>query len=141
VYYHGLAVTSKRRLFVNRVENGCGLIDAFDASGQLLASFGVPGFTSGQLCVDEQDWLYVPCARSGDVKILAPDGAMLRRIDLRGKIVPFAVAAGDHDRLWVGGQIPAGSVSVSGSGDIGYGTAAVGKARPANGLARAPAPP
>jgi DNA-binding CsgD family transcriptional regulator len=111
VFYSGIAVNSRNHVFVGRVENGRAFLEHFDANGDWLRSFAVPGFcqdndTTGRLACDKQDRLYASCTDTGDVKVFAPDGASLGQIDLRDTLHPHAVAIGKEGRLWVCGRIP-----------------------------------
>jgi DNA-binding CsgD family transcriptional regulator len=115
VIYSGIAVNSRGHVFVSRFETDTekqGVVEVYDANGDSLRDFLVAGFRlrppAGQslLLSDALDQLYIPCPYSNDVKVLSPEGKIVRRIDLRGKVVPRSVTVSDEGRLWVSGPVP-----------------------------------
>jgi len=105
--YIGVAVDSRGHVFVNRHEGERSIIEEYEADGESVRSFAVPGLAGPRgtlLTMDAQDRLYVPCERTADIKVLSPEGRVIRRIDLGGEIVPLAVAVSDGGCLWVSGQ-------------------------------------
>jgi DNA-binding CsgD family transcriptional regulator len=104
--YGGIAVTGQGSVLALRDDGcDCSLVE-FDPAGEELRALPVTGLTSGQLVVDSSDRLYVVGERSGEIKVFSLEALLLRRIDLRGKIVPKGVAAWEDGRLWVCGQVP-----------------------------------
>jgi DNA-binding CsgD family transcriptional regulator len=105
VGYYGIAVNAHGHIFVNYTDTDhrSGVIEVYDADGDFLRSSAVVGLNVCQLTIDAQDRLYVPCQRTADLKIVSPDGKVLRRIDLQGQVVPYGVALGEGGRMWVSG--------------------------------------
>jgi DNA-binding CsgD family transcriptional regulator len=111
VGYYSIAVDSRGHLWTLHDNWAAGIQPGEHAAepdilelapdGTLLRSLNAPGLASGQLTLDTQDNLYVPCQRSQDVKVYSPDGKEIRRINLRGKIAPLSVAVGEGGRAWV----------------------------------------
>jgi DNA-binding CsgD family transcriptional regulator len=104
--YNGLAVNSQGHIFVIRTENDLGIIEEYDASGEMLHTHSIPGLESGYLAVDALDRLYVPCRHSRDIKVLSPDGVIVRQVSMQHKLIPVAVAVGPQDTLWACGVVP-----------------------------------
>ena len=105
VFYGGLAVDSRGRVFVSRNDNGHYSIEVLDKHGDPQDTLAVPGLGDGLLALDAQDRLYVPCECTADIKVLSPESKVIRRIDLGGQIVPSAVAFGEDGCLWVSGRL------------------------------------
>ncbi len=105
VNYSGIVVNSQGHTWIIRTENEAVTLAEFAPDGTQLRTLSLPGLLFAHLAVDRHDRLYVPCRRSGDVKVLSPDGKLVHQFDLRGKIAPYAVAISDEGRIWVTGEI------------------------------------
>jgi DNA-binding CsgD family transcriptional regulator len=103
--YSGLAVDSRGHVWVNYDENDAFALREFGSDGTLRRTLPLPGLGRGCLAVDERDHLYVPCPRGGDIKILTPDGNVVRRIGLRGRLTPTSVAVGTAGQLYIVGEV------------------------------------
>ncbi len=104
VLYTGIAVTSRGRVWVSRLEHDAGALVEFDTGGEPLRTIPVTGLRFGCPATDAHDRLYVPCERSRDVKVLAPDGALLHRFGRCG-VAPCAVAVAMGGRIGVAGTV------------------------------------
>jgi DNA-binding CsgD family transcriptional regulator len=107
-------VNSLRHLWILYREHVTGLREPQDKStlrkysieGTLLRSMDIAGLEGGMLFVSPSDDLYVACSRTYDVKIFSPEGKEIRRINLRGKMLPFSAAANEDGQVWVVGALP-----------------------------------
>jgi hypothetical protein len=105
VNYCGIAVTSQGHVWVGRLENEKNVLIEFSPDDAMRRTVSLPGLLQyAPLAVDSQDHLYVPCPRTGDVQVLSPEGKVVKRFDLRGKIAPSAAAVSEDGRLWVAGN-------------------------------------
>jgi hypothetical protein len=109
ISYFSIAVNSRRQLWAIRLEQqqkqvAYSLVK-YTEDGTELQALDLPGIDRGYLAVDKDDNLYVPCARTGELCILDHAGKIIRRISLRGRLCPNAVAIGSDGRIWVAGSI------------------------------------
>ena len=109
--YTGIAVTSQGRIWVNRwhgPEQQLRLVE-FAPQGEQQRALALPGMDGCHLHRDAQDRLYVPCARSKDIKILDASGAIVERIALDVSLVPYSVVTNGNGCLYVTGLIDGGA--------------------------------
>ncbi|HZO88886.1 MAG TPA: LuxR C-terminal-related transcriptional regulator [Chthonomonadaceae bacterium] len=99
-----LAIHSCGHVYVSRNAKGRCEVHVYDPKGDKLDSWYPGGLNDGRLALDEWDRLYVCCSESQDLKILAPDGTVERRFDLRGRLKPWAVAPGPNGQIYVCGK-------------------------------------
>jgi DNA-binding CsgD family transcriptional regulator len=111
-HYECFAVSRHDHLFVERRARfgsdakDYSLTEEYDPTGRLVRSFSVPDQRFGRFCIDAQGRLYVPNSDIHDLKILTPDGKVLKRFDLSGHLRPSAATIGEDGRLWVCGRVP-----------------------------------
>jgi hypothetical protein len=102
--HYGLAVDGRSHVFVTGYDDARRTIEEFDADGAPVRTLRVPDGHGNKIAIDGAGRLLLPRIESGSVTVLPLDSSKCSHIDLRGRVRPLCIAAGDEGSIWVGGK-------------------------------------